>query len=188
MGQGFRIGLALACTTLALTLPAQAAGGAGCANRNASSGSAPLPEMRTAVVCLINEQRIERGLPALSVSKKLNRVAQRWTGSMVSQHQFSHAHFVSRIDAAHYDWQVAEENIATGYLTPSQTVKAWMASPDHCRNILDPTIRNVGSGELPVPVRGWASGPSTWTQDFGLKMGQSAPSRNFGPAGRCPYR
>jgi uncharacterized protein YkwD len=188
MGQGFRIGLALACATLALTLPAQAAGGAGCANRNVSSGSAPLPEMRAAVVCLINEQRIARGLPPLSVSAKLNRVAQHWTDAMISHHEFSHARFIARIDAAHYDWRVAEENIATGYLTPSQAVTAWMASPDHCRNILDPTIRNVGSGELPAPVRGWASGPSTWTQDFGLKMSQSAPSRDFLPARRCPYR
>src|SRR5581483_7179256 len=128
MGQGCRIGLALACATLALTLPAQAAGGAGCPNSNASSGSAPLPKMRAAVVCLVNQQRTERGLPALSVSEKLNRVAQRWTGTMVSHHEFSHARFIARIDAAHYDWRVAEENIATGYLTPSQAVRAWMAS------------------------------------------------------------
>jgi uncharacterized protein YkwD len=144
--------------------------------------------MRAAVVCLINKQRTRRGLPPLNVSPKLNAVAQRWTDAMISRHEFSHAHFIARIDAAHYDWRIAEENIATGYRTPSQTVAAWMASPDHCRNILDPAIRNVGTGEAPAPVRGWANGPATWTQDFGLKMGQSAPSRDFGPARRCPYR
>jgi uncharacterized protein YkwD len=188
MGKALRVGLAVAYATLALILPAQAAGGGGCANRNASSSSAPLPEMREAVVCLVNQQRTERGLPPLSVSSKLNLVAQHWTNAMISRHQFSHARFIARINAAHYDWRVAEENIATGYLTPSQTVAAWMASPDHCRNILDPAIRNVGTGERPAPVRGWASGPSTWTQDFGLKMSQSAPSWDFGPARRCPHR
>lgn len=144
--------------------------------------------MRDAVVCLVNQQRTQRGLPPLSVSAKLNTVAQRWSSAMVSHDEFSHARFVARVDAVHYDWQVAEENIATGYETPSQAVRAWMASPDHCRNILDPTIRDVGTGEVPAPVRGWASGPSTWTQDFGLTMSQSAPSKNFGPARNCPYR
>lgn len=188
MGQGCRsIGLASACAALALSFPAQA-GAAGCLNRDATSDSAPLGTMRDAVVCLVNQERAARGLPSLTVSQKLNAVAQRWSSSMVSHGDFSHAHFVARIDAVHYDWQVAEENIATGYQTPSQAVAAWMASPDHCRNILDPTIRNVGTGEVPAPVRGWATGPSTWTEDFGLTMNQSAPSGNYGPARRCPYR
>src|SRR5437660_5618269 len=121
MGQGSRVGLASACTTLALILPAHAAGGSGCADRNAPSNSVPVPAMRAAVVCLVNEQRIERGLSPLSVSSKLNAVAQRWTDAMISRHEFSHAHFIARIDAAHYDWRVAAENIATGYLTPRQT-------------------------------------------------------------------
>ena len=107
---------------------------------------------------------------------------------MIDHDEFSHARFIARVDAVHYDWQTASENIATGYLTPSQAVAAWMASPDHCRNILDPQVRNVGTGEAPAPVRGWARGPSTWTQDFGLQMSQSAPSQDRGPASRCPYR
>lgn len=193
MGQGIgRVGLSLACalscTTLALTTAAQAGAAGGCANGNAHSNSASLGEMRAAVVCLINEQRNERGLPSLTVSQKLNTSAQRWTNTMVAHGEFSHAHFVARIDAVHYNWQLAEENIATGYETPSQTVAAWMASPDHCQNILDPGIRNVGTGETPAPVRGWASSPATWTQDFGLTMNQGAASRNYGPQRHCPYR
>ena len=62
-----------------------------------------------------------------------------------------------------------------------------MASTDHCHNILDPSFRNVGTGETPSPVGGWASGPATWTQDFGLLMSQSAPSGNHGPQNGCPY-
>jgi uncharacterized protein YkwD len=189
MGQGSgKLGLAFACATLAVMIPAQAAAGYGCPNRNTPANSASLETMRGAVVCLINQQRTDRGLPPLSVSQKLDTVAQRWSKSMVAHGQFSHARFVSRIDAVHYDWQVAEENIATGYPTPSQTVAAWMASPDHCRNLLDPAVRNVGTGERPAPVRGWATGPATWTQDFGLTMGQPPPSHDHGPAHGCPYR
>jgi uncharacterized protein YkwD len=143
--------------------------------------------MRAALVCLINRQRTERGLPPLTTSLKLDRAAQHWTRTMVDDGRFSHAHFVARINAVHYAWQTAEENIATGYMTPAATVWAWMASPDHCRNILDPSIRNVGTGERPAPVRGWASSPATWTQDFGLPMSQAPASHDRGPASGCPY-
>ena len=33
----------------------------------------------------------------------------------------------------------------------------------------------------------YATGPATWTQDFALPMGKSAPSRSVGPMDRCPY-
>jgi hypothetical protein len=36
-------------------------------------------------------------------------------------------------------------------------------------------------------MRGWASGPGTWTQDFALSMYKSPPSANWGPADGCPY-
>jgi hypothetical protein len=63
-----------------------------------------------------------------------------------------------------------------------------MKSPEHCRNILAPIYRDLGVGTVPRPVRGWASGPATWTQDFALAIGQRAPSHNRAPANGCPYR
>lgn len=161
-----------------------------CANANTSAASATVAEMDAAVACLINNERIERGLPALVVSSKLNNSAQSWTDQMVSSGVFSHGpgtSFANRIAAAGYDWQMAGENIATGFPTPSSVVSAWMASTGHCQNILDPGFRNVGTGESPQPVGGWASGPATWTQDFGLTMTQSPLSSTNGPMNGCPY-
>jgi uncharacterized protein YkwD len=146
--------------------------------------------MRAAVVCLINQQRNERGLPSLTVSSQLNNSAQSWNDEMVSSGNFTHGPgtaFATRISSAGYDWQMAGENIATGYLTPSDVVSAWMTSTDHCRNILDPSFRNVGTGETPAPVGGFASGAATWTQDFGLLMSQSPLSSRTGPQSGCPY-
>jgi uncharacterized protein YkwD len=144
--------------------------------------------MDAAVFCLINQQRVSRGLPALSESSQLDRSAQSWNDAMISSDNFTHgSDFAGRISAVGYNWQTAGENIATGYLTPAQVVAAWMASPDHCRNILDPSFRNVGTGETPSAVGGWASGPATWTEDFGLLMSQSALSGNTGPQNGCPY-
>jgi uncharacterized protein YkwD len=144
--------------------------------------------MAAAVDCLINKERVARGLPALTDSSQLDHSAQSWNNAMVSSDNFSHGgDFAGRISSAGYNWQTAGENIATGYLTPAQVVAAWMASPDHCHNILDPSFRNVGTGETPSPIGGWASGPATWTQDFGLLMSQSPLSGNHGPQDRCPY-
>jgi hypothetical protein len=62
-----------------------------------------------------------------------------------------------------------------------------MASPDHCRNILDPSFREIGTGVSPAAVGIWATQPSTWTNDFGLLMDQSPPSNNTAAQNGCPY-
>jgi uncharacterized protein YkwD len=160
----------------------------GCANANAPVGSTALQALRDAVVCLINQQRTSRYLPALGASSLLNHSAQGWTNAMVSSGQFTHGtNFASRITAAGFTWRSAGENIATGFPTPRSVVSGWMASTGHCQNILNPTYRSVGTGVSKRVVRGWATGSGTWTQDFALGMRQSALSGNFAPMDRCPY-
>jgi uncharacterized protein YkwD len=159
-----------------------------CPDADTSATSATLGQMRAAVVCLINQQRVAHGLPQLKVSARLNHSAQTWNEAMIASGNFTHGvNFAGRISAVGYNWQTAGENIATGFTTPRSVVQAWMASPDHCRNILDPNFRDVGTGESPAAVGTWATQPSTWTQDFGLLMSQNAPSRNTGPQAGCPY-
>jgi uncharacterized protein YkwD len=145
--------------------------------------------MRRAVVCLINQERTSRGLPALKASPLLNLSAQGWTNVMVSTGNFWHGvDFATRITAVGFIWQDAGENIATGFQTPQDVVSAWMASPDHCQNILDPLYTKVGTGLSRHAVGNFASGPSTWTQDFALPMLGKAPSNNYGPQRGCPYK
>ncbi|HEX8975743.1 MAG TPA: CAP domain-containing protein [Gemmatimonadales bacterium] len=143
--------------------------------------------LRRAVVCLVNQQRTRRGLPRLHENRLLNASAQGWTNQMVSHDVFSHgASFAGRISAVGFDWQTAGENIATGFTTPAAVVRAWMGSPEHCRNILTPNFLDVGVGVSGLGV-GSASGPGTWTEDFGLPMMARTPSGNWGPADGCPY-
>jgi uncharacterized protein YkwD len=159
-----------------------------CPDADTPAVSASLRTMRTAVDCLINQQRTIRGLPALREQVQLARSAQNWSDWMVANNQFTHgSDFSGRITAVGYTWQTAGENIATGFGTPNDVVSAWMASTDHCKNILDPQFANVGTGINTAPVSSVASGPATWTQDFGLKMIGRAPSRNWAPANGCPY-
>jgi uncharacterized protein YkwD len=141
--------------------------------------------MRAAVVCLINQQRTSRGLPALNADSQLDRSAQDWTDELVSHHEFTHgADFAERISATGFRWSQAGENIAGGFLTPAAVVAGWMGSTGHCENILSPAFREVGTG---VSARATIVSPGTWTQDFGLRMGQRPESGNDGPAAGCPY-
>ncbi len=159
-----------------------------CTGANDQVGSSSAQVLKTAVVCLINQQRALHHLPPLAASPMLNRSAQGWTDVMVSSDQFSHgANFASRISAVGFVWRSAGENIATGFSTPRGVVRAWMASTGHCENILNPTYREIGTGVSTQPVRGFATGTGTWTQDFALGMTQSPPSNNFSPANGCPY-
>jgi uncharacterized protein YkwD len=124
----------------------------------------------------------------MGLSTRLARSAQGWNTAMVASGDFTHgANFAGRINAVGYDWQKAGENIATGFPTPAEAVTAWMASTGHCRNILDPSFRDMGTGETPARVGTWSSIPATWTQDFGLRMSQSPLSAKKGPQSGCPY-
>ncbi len=160
----------------------------GCANANTPAVAASLPHLRAAVVCLIDEQRAAHHLPALRANWRLDRSAQAWTDHMIATGDFSHgSDFSVRITDVGFVWSAAGENIATGFSTPRAVVSAWMASAGHCQNILSPSYSNVGTGVSRYAVRGVASGPATWTQDFALPMGHRAPSGDWGPANGCPY-
>ncbi|MHB8656741.1 MAG: CAP domain-containing protein [Solirubrobacteraceae bacterium] len=171
--------------------PARPASGVSpaCPNADTPATSASPAAMRAAVDCLINQERTSRGLPALGADPRLDHSAQLWNSLMVLTGVFSHGtDFASRISAVGFIWSFAGENIATGFSTPRAVVSAWMASPDHCQNILDPNYGDVGTGVSPHSVGSFAGGPSTWTQDFALWMGHNPPSANHGPASGCPYK
>jgi uncharacterized protein YkwD len=159
-----------------------------CANADTSAIGASASDMRIAVECLVNQARMAKGLPPLADNAELTTSAQNWTDWMVANDQFTHgSDFAGRITAVGYDWQEAGENIATGYDTPQEVVNAWLASPEHCQNIMNPDYVSIGTGINTAPVAGFATDPSTWTQDFGLTTSESAPSTNQGPMNACPY-
>lgn len=158
-----------------------------CPDANSTVSGAPAAALRTAVLCLMNQARNARGLPSLRASSRLTGVAQRWTHAMIASGSFDHgADFALRISSGGYAWRAAAENIASGYATPLSVVNAWMNSQGHCRNILNPAFRDVGTG-VAVPGVGGATGPGTWTADFGLRMSQAPASSDTRPQNGCPY-
>jgi uncharacterized protein YkwD len=184
---------ALAAVAISLSLSATAAAAAThhrasspCAGANTAVANATIQASRATVVCLINRQRTSRGLPPLNADSRLDRSAQDWTNEMVSHHEFTHgADFAERISTAGFRWSQAGENIASGFSTPASVVAGWMGSAGHCENILSPAFREVGTG---VSRGATVVSPGTWTQDFGLLMGQRPSSSDGAPAAGCPYR
>jgi uncharacterized protein YkwD len=168
--------------------PAKAHALTQCANANLQVTTTDRPLAEAAVVCLVNQQRVAHGLPALKVSSKLDHSAQGWTNTMVADNTFSHGtNFSGRISAAGFKWMAAGENIASGFSTPFSVVRAWMGDVGHCQNIMRPMFDYVGTG---VNATGSSSGDlgDTWTQDFGLLSGSHTGTSNMKPADGCPYK
>lgn len=183
---------ALILAALARVAASKAAAGRFCAYQDTPANDAPALVEDDAVVCLLNTERARWRLPRLHQRERLDHAAQRHTNDMVARDYFSHTGANgsdpgARVSRAGYNWWVLGENIASGYPTPRDVARAWMASTDHCQNILSPDYRDVGVGVNPRPVRSAASGPATWTTDFGLHAGASPPSSRSGPANGCPH-
>lgn len=113
-----------------------------------------------------NAQRAAYGLPPLSFTPALDAVAAGRSEDMVKRNYFSH------VDPDGHDpfWHMqqggvsfmaAGENIAEGQPTPDAVVQAWMNSPGHRANILNPNYHHIGIG-----IAQAANGMLVWTQDF----------------------
>ena len=139
-----------------------------------------LGRIRTAILCMHNEIRAQRGLPRLRTNKRLRKAAVGHSRDMVANDYFEHTTpsgvtMVDRILRAHYvrndqGWSLGE-NLAWGtgsYATPRGAVDAWMHSEGHRDNILRRAYREVGIGVV-VGVPNENGIGATYTLDFGVR-------------------
>jgi uncharacterized protein YkwD len=118
------------------------------------------------VVALTNQQRVQHGCKAVVVSPSLTRAAVGHSAWMARTSNFSHtgagnSSFSQRVKAAGYARPLGE-NIAFGYGTGVEVVKAWMKSPGHRANILNCRAKTIGVGVAYTP-----DGTPYQTQEFG---------------------
>jgi uncharacterized protein YkwD len=133
-------------------------------------------KMRGALACLINVLRQSRGLPVLRTSGKLRRAAAAHTRDMIARRYFDHQgptgpSFVQRLQGVGYWPATAGENIACGggvLATPYATFLAWMNSDGHRENMLNPKVRELGTGVAAGAPDNPADG-ATYTTDFGIR-------------------
>jgi len=79
---------------------------------------------------------------------RLVTAALRHSQDMAQHNLFSHtgsdgSSVSMRIDASGYDWQAVGENIAAGQRSVREAVDGWVASPGHCRNLMNPAYEAV---------------------------------------------
>lgn len=115
---------------------------------------------------LTNGQRQDNGdVAPLSMSSKLQAAAQAYAEHLAADGQFSHtdgSQLGDRITAAGYQWSAVGENLGLGQRSPAQIVAAWMASPGHRANMLNPDYVDVGVGIATRP-----DGQIIWCLDLG---------------------
>lgn len=140
--------------------------------------STPLPGRATAtpqagdygaqLISLVNDQRRAVGLAALGTATSLNAAAAYHNAFMVSGNCFAHqcpgeADPGTRATSNGYPSPYIGENIAAGYVTPTDTVNAWMNSAGHKANILG-NFTDVGCAYAYAPGTTYGT---YWTCDFG---------------------
>ncbi len=112
---------------------------------------------REALLSEANKARQEGNLTDLHLSEKLNEAAQLKAENMFDKQYWGHNapdgtepwHWLIE---AEYGYTKAGENLAKNFYTAEAVTTAWMDSPDHRKNILEPDYTEVGfavvSGEL----------------------------------------
>lgn len=101
------------------------------------------------IFCLINFDRHLYGLSPLRENYLLDRAAQSHAQDMVNRHYFAHNSPDGRtpwdfIVKEGYGYQTAGENLARNFTDLNKEEKAWMNSPGHRANILNPKFKEIG--------------------------------------------
>lgn len=112
---------------------------------------------------LTNKERVNNGLQPLQVDYELSRVAREKSRDMAINFYFDHNSPVygspfDMMRAYGITYRTAGENIAKGQRSPEEVVQAWMNSPGHRANILNPNFTHIGVG--------FVENGNHWTQQF----------------------
>ena len=131
------------------------------------------------MLCLHNAERRARGLSQVRWNPALAEAALRHARDMVARHYFAHeapggASHMDRLAATGYApsvgcWSAAENmGLSRGPSTPRQLWLAWMRSPAHRANIVDPRWQDFALGVVGSSPQGDATG-LTVVSMFGVR-------------------
>ena len=101
------------------------------------------------VVELTNQKRAEKGLGPLTLNGKLNEAAQRKAGDMFAFNYWAHISPSGRspwsfFQEVGYRYLYAGENLARDFMNSESVIEAWMNSPSHRDNVLNPNYKEIG--------------------------------------------
>jgi uncharacterized protein YkwD len=111
------------------------------------------PDLAAIDAALLNVSRTQSGLGALTVDPRLQAIAKHHAWGMAKHHVMKHnQHLVKEVSRSGLCWRLVGENIGwsrgpfPGQVKASTLHGAYMRSPLHRENILDPAYRLVGVG------------------------------------------
>jgi len=168
-----------------------------CAGADVMPSADTVVVVRTATLCLLNQERAAKGLAPLTSEPVLEGAATKYSRAMVLYRFFAHETpggqtMVMRLKdyiSGTRSWTTGE-NLAwgeLGYATPKGTVAAWMASAGHRANILEPAFRQIGIGVALGTPTGSTAPSATYTTEFGVRtFGARRGARRGGPRGGAP--
>lgn len=122
-------------------------------------------------------QRFPAAAP-LSLASALTRAARAHSRDMVARDFFGHTGSDGstpgeRATRAGYRWSMVGENIASGVRTGREAVAGWLASPEHCANIMTAGFSQMGVAFAVDPTNARVI---DWTEDFGAPRRADADS------------
>jgi uncharacterized protein YkwD len=134
----------------------------------AAAVTAPdLASARQTILTETNAARAAAGLPALTEDAELDAIAQACSELQAANGVMAHCEdYATKYPAG---WTRAAENVASGQ-SVADVVDAWLASPGHQANILDPSTTHIGIGYAVG-----ADGRTYFTQDFAAYPAGSRP-------------
>jgi hypothetical protein len=99
-------------------------------------------------VSRVNELRASKGLGAVTVDSNLSSVAQNWALHMGQSDAISHR--ASLAAGVTIDWRLLGENVG---IAPdvNQMMDAFIASPSHYKNLVNPNFNRIGIGTVSTP-------------------------------------
>jgi uncharacterized protein YkwD len=114
-----------------------------------------------ALVRYINQARRNAGLSAVTVAPGTTDVARRWALKMATSKTLGHnPNFAAEVGrSGSPNWTKVSENV--GYASAcdaEQLFDAYMNSPGHRKNILDPKVRYIGMGSVDRTDPQWSCG------------------------------
>ncbi len=128
----------------------------------------PAANWRDEILRLVNQQRQAHGAPPVVHSATLEDQATEFACEMIFYGFFGHVNPVTgatlpdRAAVYGYTYWLIGENLAAGQETPEEAVIAWMDSPCHRQNILNPAFTELGVG-----IRIGGDYRFYWVQEFG---------------------
>lgn len=139
---------------------------------NSPTGPSASNPLVQGVLTLTNAARQAAGLAPLQLDTTLSTVARGHSQNMAIGDFFGHVdpsgnRNSDRVRAANYGYRSIAENIAAGFSTAEGVVNAWLESPGHRANILNPGLTEIGIGyHFLANDTGSVNHNHYWTQVF----------------------